>query len=177
MSFFLGQPISLIPIQPVRMIGTITVQCVINETTSDVLTITKQPVQQGASITDHSFQEPTIFSTTIYQAANRSQSLVQIYQSFLTLQSSRTPFNIVTPKRVYNTMLIGTLSVQTDKSTENIISITLQCQQVILVPIGVVQVPRSALKNPGSNGATQPAGKKSALASLAEGIGALFGSK
>ena len=173
----LSQPISIIPIQPQRQIGSINVNVVINENTNDTLTITKQPVQQGASITDHSYLEPTTFSTTILFSANLAQSLNQIYQNLLTLQSSRVPFSIVTPKRVYTNMLMNSLVMTTDKNTENALAITVNFQQVILVTVSAVQVPRARQANPGSNGATQNAGKKSMLVSAKEAVLALKGVK
>lgn len=182
---FLSQPISLIPIQPQRTIGPITVQVIINESTTDTLTITKQPVQQGASITDHSYLEPTVFSSTAYFKDNSVNSLTspstglsKLYQSLLDLQSSRVPFNIVTPKRIYKSMLMSSLTQTTDKSTENILSISMSFQQIIIVSVTTVSVPRSNQKNPAATGATQNAGQKqSAISSFFDGIKAFFGAK
>lgn len=176
---FLSQPISLFPVQPKRSIGGINVDVVISENANDTLSITKQPVQQGASIADHAYKEPTTFSATIYQQAQsglifQTKSLQEVYQDFLTLQQTFTPFNIVTPKRVYNNMMMTTLIQNTDKNTENILSLTITCQEVIITTVQAVNVPRANQKNAGSNGATQNAGKKSALLSLTQGIGGLF---
>jgi hypothetical protein len=173
---FLSQPISLIPSGPQRMIGTIQVNVVLNENTTDTLSVTKQPVQQGASITDHAYSEPTVFSHTIYFSANLNLSLPKLYQQLLTLQQSRTPFSIVTPKRTYTNMLMTTLSQQTDGKTENTLAITASYQQIILVPIGILQVARSNQGNPGTTGQTVPSGKKSAAATAVSGVkGALSG--
>lgn len=172
---FLSQPISLIPIQPQRSIGTINAQVVINESSSDTLTVTKQPVQQGASITDNSYLEPTVFSCTWYQKDNSfgglnsitspSTGLSKIYMTFLNLQATRTPFTIVTPKRIYNNMLMTTLSQTTDKNTENILALSMSFQQVIIVSVSTFRVPRSNQKKPASTGATQQAGQKQSIIS------------
>jgi hypothetical protein len=172
---------------PKRKIGSITVQVVVNENTNDTLTITKQPVQQGASITDHAYKEPTVFSTTILFKDNNlisgvlstfsgsgSNGLSKLYQSLLDLQNSRIPFDITTPKRIYRNMLLATLAQTTDKNTENCLAINASFQEVILVKVSTTQVPRIKQKHPGSTGATENAGKKSALLSLKEGIGSLF---
>lgn len=166
---FLSQPLQSIFIRPQRKIGEISVQVVVNEATTDTLTITKQPVQQGASITDHAYLEPTTFSHTIYFAApgfTSGASLAQIYKKLLDLQASAVPFDIVTPKRIYHDMLIASLSMVTDKLTENCLSIHAVYQQVILVPVLATTVPRARQRNPGSNGATQNGGNKSALRTL-----------
>lgn len=173
---FLSQPISLIPQNPGRWIDSIQVNVVINENTADTLTVTKQPVQQGATITDHAYVEPTVFSHTIYFSANLSLSLPKLYQQLLTLQQSRVPFNIYTPKRTYVSMLMTSLSMTTDAKTENSLAITASYQRIILVPIGTVQVQRVNQKNPAKTGATVPTGKKSAAASFVQGVqGAISG--
>lgn len=185
---FLSQPITLIPIRPQRTIGSIQMQVVVTENTTDTLTITKQPVQQGASITDHSYLEPTVFSSTAYFKDNSqslageinsftspSSGLAKIYQTLLDLQLSRTPFTIVTPKRTYTDMLMNALSQTTDKATENCLSVHMSFQQVIIVSVSSVAVPRINQKSPGRTGATQPAGQKqSALFKGAQGITGLF---
>lgn len=160
---FLGAPLTDVLIQPQRKIGSIQVQVVISENTTDTLTVTKQPVQQGASITDHAYLEPVVFAATIYFQNSLSQSLSEIYQSILDLQSSRIPFDIITPKRFYSSMLMTTVSQATDKRTENILSVSISCQQIIIVPVSITQVARHSQKNPATTGATQNAGKKSAL--------------
>lgn len=159
----LSQPISLIPTRPVRTIDTIKVNVVVSENTNDTLTVTRQPVQQGASITDHAYKEPTTFSHTILFASNIGTSLAQIYQQLLTLQASRVPFTIVTPKRTYTTMLMTTIAMTTDQKTENILSISCSYQQIIIVSVTAGTVPRLKQKSAAKTGATEPAGKKSFL--------------
>jgi len=170
---FLNTPISIFASKQ-RQLGSIKIDVIISETTNDTLTITKQPVQQGASITDHAYKEPTAFACEARWKDNIGVSLSKVYQNLLDLQNSRTPFTIVTPKRIYNNMLINVLTQTTDKSTENCLAIQLTATEVIIVPVTTTQVPRSQQKNPGKTGATQNAGKKSALATAAQGIQALF---
>lgn len=169
---FLSEPITLQSLfGQNRKIGPITVNVVVSESSSDVLTITKQPVQQGASITDHAYKEPTGFSTQILFRDNLTTSLSKIYQRLLDLQESRVPFDVITPKRIYHNMLMSILGQTTDKATENCLAITATFQEVIIVSVVTTQVPRSRQKNPGTTGATQNAGKKSALLSGAQAIG------
>lgn len=182
----LSQPITLQSLfGPQRKIGPINAQVVPNESTSDILTITKQPVQKGAPITDHAYKEPTTFSMTAFFKENgfvaglantfSGGGLQQLYQDLLDLQASRIPFDVITPKRVYPSMLMAGLSQTTDKTTENCLSVTMSFQQVLIVNIGVIQVDPSKLKNPGSNAATRPSGPKSVIKSLSEGARALAG--
>lgn len=179
---FLSQPITLQSLfGQKRQIGPIQAQLVVSEETSDVLTITKQPVQQGASITDHAYMEPTTLSMVIMQQDTSliggllstftgNGGLSQIYQQFLDLQSSRQPFNVVTPKRIYKNMLMSTLGVTTDKTTENILSLRLSFQQILLVNIGITQVSAANQAKSAVTQATQNLGKQSAISSIAQGV-------
>lgn len=168
---FLTQPITLQTLfGKNRMIGNITVNVIINESTNDTLTITKQPVQQGASITDHAYKEPTTLSMTILFADGFFTSLSELYQNLLDLQNSRVPFDVVTPKRIYHNMLMATLGMTTDKQTENSLAISVSFQEVILVNVATASVPKSKQLLSAVTGAIQNAGKKSALASLVQGI-------
>ncbi len=172
---FLDTPISIFPIRPLRKIGEITVNVVVDENTNDTLTITKQPVQQGASITDHAYKEPTVFNTNIYFKNNSDKSLSKIYQDLLDLQISRVPFNIVTPKRIYKTMLLASLNMTTDKLTENVLKISASFQEIILVPVATTTVPRMKQKSPRATDKTENAGKKSFLFVGGEGVTGLLG--
>jgi hypothetical protein len=169
---FLSTPISLFPTKS-RKIADIPLQVVLNESTNDTLTITRQPVQQGASITDHAYKEPTTLGMTVYFKDNIGQSLSDIYSDLLELQKSREPITVSTPKRIYTSMLISSIGLTTDARTENVLSIAISFAQIIIVPVSTAQVPRSKQKNPGATAKTEKAGKKSALLSLKEGIGAL----
>lgn len=180
MSIF-SQPITLQSLfGPNRTIDTIEVQVIVSESTTDVLTITKQPVQQGASITDHAYKEPTSLTMTALFKDNNlirgvlspfsSTGLRELYQKLLELQTNRAPFIVTTPKRIYNSMLLATLSQVTDKNTENCLSVTMSFQQIVIVNIGAIQVPPSLLRNPGSNAKTLPAGNKSIIQSLVQAV-------
>lgn len=172
---FLDQPIQQIFIRSQRRVGEIEINVVINESTSDKLQITQQPVQQGASISDHAFKEPTTFTMSAYFKDNIGTSLAEIYADLLLLQATRVPFDVVTPKRIYRSMLISALSQTTDKNTENTLAILFTFQEVIIVNVSTTQVPRSKQKNAATTGKTENAGKKSALLTIKEGVGGLLG--
>ena len=192
---FIAQPQTLFAIGPSRQFGGLTNPpnttnpaqgnggqpifkgyVTMDESTSDTLEITKQPVQQGAPITDHAFKNPTIFSIQIIFGSDLfGQSLANIYKALLQLQSSFIPFNCQTPKRTYYNMLFQSLGVTTDKQSENILKINATFQQIITVPIGVTSVNRSQLKNAGSNGGVQSAGAKQTQSTLFTAADALTG--
>ncbi len=62
---FLDIPQIGFSIGAVRKIDTIQGFITISESSTDTLQITKQPVQKGATISDHAFKEPTLLSMTI----------------------------------------------------------------------------------------------------------------
>ena len=64
-----------------------------------------------------------------------------IYRKLLALQQSRVPFTIYTGKRLYQNMLFASLSVNTDKENENVLSVTAMCRQVIIVTTRTIKVP------------------------------------
>lgn len=171
---FISQPISLFPIKPQRQVGSIVVNVVISEDATDELTITQQPVQQGAMISDHAFKNPTNFRMTAYLKDNLFTSLSKLYQNLLDLQNSRVPFDVVTPKRIYRNMLLKTLGQSTDQRTENLLSISMTFQEVIIVKVGSTTIPKSKQRTPEKTAKTEDAGKKSAALIIKDGIGKLF---
>lgn len=171
---FLSVPITIFPTNK-RLIGEIKVDVIMTEVTNDTLTITKQPVQQGASITDHAFKEPTVLTMDIFFRDNGTRSLKKLYQDLLDLQVGRIPMTITTPKRVYARMLIQSLGNTTDKNTEHTLAINLQFQQVIIVSVSTTIVPRIEQKRPAVTGKTENAGKKSALFIGNEATGGFLG--
>jgi len=172
---FLNDPISLFTTRKKRSFGKFNGFITPSESSVDKLTITKQPVQQGAMINDHAYKEPTELTMTI-QFSRFSKPLEETYKELLELQSSREPFVVYTGKRVYNNMLIASLSNTTDKNTENVLAITLTLIEVLIVEVTPTSVPaRSKQANSGKTGATEKSGKKSALVSIKEGIGNLLG--
>lgn len=177
---FLSQPITLQSIFGTKraIVGGPDINVTVSENTTDAVTITKQPVQKGASITDHAYKEPTLFSMVAqFSETNFIASLIntfsggglkQIYQDLLDLQDSLEPFDVITPKRIYKSNLLATLTVTTDKTTENILAVTMTFQQIVIVNVGTVAIDPSKLKNRGLNAATAASGPKSIIKSVSQ---------
>jgi hypothetical protein len=178
---FIVQPQTLFAIGPSRSFGVTTNlfkgYVTITENSNDALEITQQPVQQGATISDHAFKKPTTLSIQIrFQQSvlpgfsltsgfTAPQSLATTYQSLLSLQQSFTPVTCTTPKRTYGSMLISAIGVTTDKTTENVLAVNVSFQQIITVPLSVGNISPSQLKNKGSNSQTQQVGQKQSILS------------
>lgn len=162
-----------------RKIGVIIPDVVVSEKHSDTLEITEHPVETGAAISDHAYKRPSEVVMEVGFAGGgslldiasnlTSTSLLgmsprETYQKLLDLQSSRTPFDVVTGKRIYNNMLIRALEVTTDKATENVLSAVVTLREVIITSTAVVQVANKTDMKEGVNtSATQNSGTKTTV--------------
>lgn len=73
-----------------------------------------------------------------------AKPLRDLYEKLLLAQRSAQLISVQTGKRAYDSMLIRSLRTQTDQSSENILMITAQLQEVILVDTLQVTLPASA---------------------------------
>lgn len=164
MSNFLSELIFPVVFRPRRRIADFDAYLCIDETGSDDLELTEHPVQQGAAITDHAFVKPAQLAIRAqFNEFDSGMPLDELYRRLLELQSSRIPFDVVTGKRLYKNMLFKSLSVTTDQYTSNVLSITAQLQEIIIVSVEVTTVPpRDRQAEPGRTGATERAGQKKA---------------
>jgi hypothetical protein len=69
-----------------------------------------------------------------------SDHLKGIYTKMLDLQRTRELFDVHTGKRTYQNMLIKTLSVTTDKNSENTLMVTVVCREIIIARTTSVQM-------------------------------------
>lgn len=73
-----------------------------------------------------------------------AKPLRDLYEKLLLLQSSAELISVQTGKRAYDNMLIRSIRTQTDQQSENILMITAQLQEVILVDTLQTTMPGSA---------------------------------
>ena len=147
---------------PRRAIGGFEATITIEEASTDELEITQHPVQQGASITDHAYNKPSV--VRIKAMWNDDDApLAETYQNLLDLLASREPFVVITGKRTYRNMLFKSLGVTTDSQTENVLSVSAELQEIFITALEVVTVPeRKKQADPGKTGKTENAGAKKA---------------
>ncbi len=120
---------------------------VISEKHMDATEITEHPVQRGAAISDHAYDRPSEVTMELGFAgggslidmfdlgtgASLGKSPKEVYQQLIKLKSSKEPFDITTGKRQYKNMLIRAIEVTTDKTSENVLMVTLTLREVIIV--------------------------------------------
>lgn len=107
------------------------------------LQMTQHPVQSGANVVDHAYLIPAklslevgfsdamdAFSSSMYSAANSKS--VSAYQTFLDLQSARTPLTVKTRLKTYENMLVDNIMVPDDYKTKFGLRMTIVFKQIIL---------------------------------------------
>ena len=161
-----------------RNIGGFIADVTVREVHLDQLRIVDHPVEQGAEITDHAYKRPVRVTITVgysnssYQSGGDPNYVQETYAAFLALQSSRQPFDILTGKRAYTSMLAETIRVETDEKSEDTLNMTVECRQIILVTTQTVTVPNQAnMANPASNAATLTQGTKPLAAAPNANVG------
>ncbi|MML92297.1 hypothetical protein D7J10_21450 [Salmonella enterica] len=169
--------------QQSRRIGILIPSVVVSEKHSDVLEITEHPVEKPTTnsasgfIADHAYKRPSevtmecgfagggslldfIDTSSIGLSAGLSPK--DTYQKLLRLQSDRLPFDVVTGKRVYRNMLIKTLEVTTDKTSENVLNCILTLREIIMTQTKSISVAdKSDMQDGVSTSAVQNSGTKS----------------
>ena len=142
---------------------------VIDEEHEDVTTMTDQPVEAGATITDHAYDEPSELGLTYAWSMGSPQNTQQdpsflkdLYQQFLALKANRTLLTVYTGKRQYTSMLIARIQITTDVENENSITIRLGLRQIIIATTSVTQgAPASQMTNPDNTAPTIDQGQQS----------------
>ncbi|WP_354691095.1 phage baseplate protein [Phytobacter sp. RSE-02] len=161
-----------------RNIGILVPSVVVSEKHTDKLEITEHPVETGAAISDHAYKSPSEvimdvgfagggelldFKNELAGPPLLGMSPRETYQQLLDLQSSRTPLDVVTGKRIYKNMLLRSIEVNTDQKTENVLSALLTLREVIITSTLVTQVADKSNMAQGANtSAVQNAGVKTA---------------
>jgi hypothetical protein len=150
-----------------RSIGKIIPDVTIEEQHSDRVVITQHPIADGSQVADHAYIAPaTLTMRCGWTNANpvgaavggfiaggiagagdallgsfSEQRCRQIYQSLLTLQQQRQPFDVTTGKRAYKNMMIVELAVRTDHTTEYSLMLECHMQEVFRVVTRSTQQP------------------------------------
>lgn len=122
------------------------IRCAWSNSPSGPTSIVSQAVSLGATLISPvvgliSAVAPTIQAAQSILTGNSIDQVRSIYKILLALQASRIPFDILTAKRSYTSMMFESLSTTTGEKTENSMILTAACRQVIIVTTQTVQVP------------------------------------
>jgi hypothetical protein len=137
-------PVTLVP---QRALGNFTADAVLEERLEDETEITAHPVEVGATVSDHAYDRPSEITLTYVWSMASDQNddetdtfLNGLYRKILQLRAEHIPFKVITGKRSYAAMLISSLMVHIDKTTENVLLIRIGCREILMASTQVVTV-------------------------------------
>jgi hypothetical protein len=111
-----------------RAIGPVPLNVVLAEKHFSDITITRNPVEFGADVTDHAYVEPKEVTLEIADG-----NAAATYAALVAFQESRQPFTLVTGLSVYQNMLIASLEVERDATHAYILKGRADLQEIIIV--------------------------------------------
>lgn len=154
-----------------RRIGSIVIDCTLQETATDELEITQHPVQNSANITDHAIVKPCVITFRALWSNSSTNGngdpgyALDVYNQLLQLQQSREPLQVATGKRNVMTALIKTLAWANDHLTDQALVMDITIQEIILVQTaGTTLAPLANQTNPAGTGGVTNTGTVQALA-------------
>ena len=161
-----------------KSIGGIELDAVLSETHNNEIRLTKNPIELGADITDHAIIEPKrinivaqvsdsplgtaalgqivdlvtgLFGTATSENITRSNAA---YNAMVQLMEQREPIDVQTKLKLYENMIITSLSTSQDKDSSRIVLMTINLEEVIITESQIVKLDSTQLED----GATQEQG-------------------
>ena len=141
-----------------RKFGAFTFDSTLREAHRVSNTVTLQPVELGASLTDHAFSQPTevIITAEVSDTAIRPNPSFDkgdsgarsssAYEQVVSLIKSRELFSIQTGLTLYNNMLVTNYTTQQTAESANTCIMIINCLQIKQVSINTTDVPPEFLQ-------------------------------
>ena len=166
-----------------KSIGGIQLDAVISESHNNEVSLTTNPVELGADITDHAVIIPKkvnvvaqvsdtplgiaafgqivdlvtgLFGTSTGENLTRSNAA---YNAMVQLQEAREPIDLQTRLRLYTNMMITNIKVQQDKTNSRIVSMNIDLQEVLITKSEIVQLSEEQLQQGSAKEQGSPAEK------------------
>lgn len=155
---------------PQRSIDNLIPHISTQEVHRDELQITQHPVETGTPVTDHAFPMPYTVEMHVgwSNSTARTSGFVQaVYQALLAVQATRQPISVTTGKRVYSSMLIKSVMINTDVENEFALSVVVLAQQIVITGTQATQ----ASTTPATDGTSQIGTVTPPTSSFDNGIG------
>lgn len=173
-----------------KSIGGIQLDAVLSESHTNEVSLTNNPVEFGADITDHAIVQPKrvnvvaqvsdtplglaafgqivdlvtgLFGSSTGENLTRSNAA---YNAIIQLQEAREPIELQTKLRLYTNMIITNVSVVQDKDTSRIVRMSIDLQEVLITESEVVQLSEDQLQEGSAREQASPAdnsGRKEAV--------------
>lgn len=129
----------------------VTFDAVLQRTQTVNTTVTKFPVETGATISDHGNTDaPALSINGIVGAAplhvgegqpGGPDRVQRAFDAIMRMQSDVAPLKVITPERTYANMLITSTSVAKDAATGDALGITIGLQQILTATSAEVRLP------------------------------------
>jgi hypothetical protein len=98
-------------------------------------------------------------ATSLSSLGSGKSVVQQAYENLLGLYRARTLFTIYTGKRVYQNMIVKSISETTTSETENSMILRLVCRQILMAKTTTVTIPDSSvMADPSKNAAVEDVG-------------------
>jgi len=152
-----------------KSIGGIELDAILSEVYNNELVITKNPIELGADITDHSIIQPKklnivaqvsdtplgaaafgeiVDSVTGLFGSSTTTSLTRsnaAYGAMVQLMEAREPIDVQTGLVFYNNMLIRAISTSRDKNTSRVVGFNMSLEEVIITESNIIKLTASQL--------------------------------
>ena len=133
--------------------------CTVSEQHSDTLEVTEHPVEEGADVADHARKMPDVLTLQgiisnqpiLLNVADDLQPSVpggspdnraqDAYDEFRRLQAAASLLTVKTELRDYESMVITTITTNRDKTTRNILDVSLSLREFRKATVESVEAP------------------------------------
>ena len=153
-----------------KSLGGIQLDAIVSESHNNIITLSKNPVELGAEITDHAIVEPktisikaTVSDTPLGVAAlaqiidtvtglfgtSTSQNITRsnaAYNALVALQDAREPIDIQTKLKLYQDMVITNISTVQDKDSSRAVVLNIVAKEVRIVETEIVTLQPDTLE-------------------------------
>lgn len=132
-----------------RSLGGLTFTVIVSESEKMTAKITDYPVEDGVTFSDHVILAPREVTVKVGQSVDTSETeprdkLDQLRE----LMSKREPMELYTGKSYYPSMIITSISVNTDSSTETVLLASVTLREVTIAQTEAAAVPVIRQKQP-----------------------------
>ena len=166
-----------------KAIGGIKLDAVISESHTNEVSLTNNPVELGADITDHAIIQPKkvnvvaqvsdtplglaafgqivdlvtgLFGSSTGENLTRSNAA---YNAMVQLQEAREPIELQTRLKLYTNMVITNIRTVQDKNTSRIVRMNIDLQEVLITESEIVQLSEDQLQEGSAREQGSPAEK------------------
>lgn len=164
----------------IRTLAGLAFDIVLSESETAEVTVTDHQIETGAQVSDHAYLNPREVELEIGQGTIESlDDPREMLDELRKVLEAREPVELYTGKTYYPAVLITSLQVNTDHTTENVLMATIRCREVTIVDTAEVdasqlkEAPKKRQKMPQKTKAATNRGSQNAQPKSEEDLGLL----